>query len=152
MTAHGVDPTDHGGPVAVTRSVSLDLDPDAAWRLIGTAEGLASWLGRDVAVDLVPGGALRLHDDDGTRRSGTVTDVRPGRSVSFQWTDGEIASDVTITVAPGAEGCSRVTVTETARVGGGVMACADAGAAWDDRLLALELGALIGTPAFAALA
>lgn len=153
MNRVGTDDRDDEGPtVAVIRTVDLDLDPDAAWHLAGSAAGLGSWLGADVEVDLAPGGALHLRDDDGTRRTGTVTGVDPGRSVSFRWTDGEVASDVTITVDGGPEGRSRVTVTEVARTGGRLMACADAGAAWDGRLLALELGALTAAPAFAALA
>lgn len=140
-------------PATVTRSVDLDLDADAAWHLVGTADGLASWLGRDVEADPTPGGALRLRDDDGTDRAGTVTEVQPGRSLSFRWTDGDVTSDVTITVDGGEDGGSRVTVTEVAaRTGGRTMACADAGTAWDGRLLALELGALTVAPAFAALA
>lgn len=146
-------------PATVTRSVDLDLDADATWRLVGTAAGLASWLGRDVEADLDPGGALRLLDDDGTVRIGAVADVQPGRSLSFRWAvdgDGdETTSEVTIHVTGEDGGRTRVTVTETlapATAGGRTMACADAGTAWDGRLLGLELGALTAAPAFAALA
>jgi uncharacterized protein YndB with AHSA1/START domain len=141
-------------PATFTRSVDLDVDLDAAWRLVGTAAGLASWLGDDVHVDLAPGGALRLRDDDGTTRAGTVTAVRPGRELAFRWAGpGDDASAVTIRVDEGDDGRARVTVTEVlASSGGRALACADAGAAWDARLLGLELGALVATPAFAALA
>lgn len=72
-------------PVTVTRSVDLDLDVEGAWLLVGRADGLAAWLGHEVEVDLAPGGALRVRDDDGRARRGTVTAVAHRRSLTFTW-------------------------------------------------------------------
>lgn len=147
-------------PVRVTRTVHLDVDRDTAWRLIGTQDGLARWLGGDVVLDPTEGAALRVVGDDGATRTGRVLSVDEGRSLTFEWGDGDDErSTVTLTVegveavegadgADGALGASRVTVVEQ-RAGGSVAACADAGAAWDDRLVHLELGALVAVPAFA---
>ncbi len=133
----------------VTRSVRLDVDPEAAWRLIGTEEGLGLWLGGEVVLDPVVGAALRVVDDDGTARTGRVLDVDEGRRLTFAWEDDDgTASTVTLAVDPDEAGGSRVAVVEE-RAGGSVAACADAGAAWSHRLVHLELGALAGVPAFA---
>lgn len=137
----------------VVRTVRLAVDRDTAWGLVGTQDGLARWLGGDVVLDPSAGAALRVRDDDGVERVGRVIEVEPGRTLSFEWaTDDGDASTVTFTVdGDGDE--SRVTVVEEP-AGGSVTACADAGAAWDHRMLHLELGALAlrELPAFAALA
>lgn len=121
-------------PARVTRSVRLDLDREAAWDLVGTQAGLARWLGGEV------------------ERIGRVIDVEDGSRLAFAWaTDDGDASTVTLTVEDDGDG-SRVTVVEE-RAGGSVAACLDAGAAWDHRLLHLEVGALAlrSAPAFAGL-
>jgi uncharacterized protein YndB with AHSA1/START domain len=126
----------------VVRSVRLDLDRDAAWDLIGTEAGLGRWLGGDVSLDPTAGAALRVRDDDGVERVGRVLEVDDGRALTFEWagSDDE-ASTVTFTVTDDGDG-SRVTVVEE-RAGGSVAACLDAGAAWDDRMLHLEVGAMV---------
>jgi uncharacterized protein YndB with AHSA1/START domain len=125
----------------VVRSVRLDLDRDAAWDLIGTEAGLARWLGGDVTLDPTAGAALRVRDDDGVERVGRVLEVDDGRALSFEWAaDDEVASTVTFTVESDDEG-TRVTVVEE-RAGGSVAAFLDADAAWDHRMLHLEVGAL----------
>ena len=139
-------------PARVVRSVRLDLDRDAAWRLVGTTDGLARWLGADVHLDPSAGAALRVRDDDGVERRGRVVEVDDGRSLAFEWgTDDGTSSTVTLTVDDDGDG-SRVTVVEE-HAGGSMAACLDAGAAWDHRMLHLEVGALAlrRAPAFAAL-
>ena len=134
----------------VVRSVRLDVDRDAAWDLVGTRDGLARWLGGDVVLDPSAGAALRVRDDDGTERVGRVVEVDVGRTLSFEWaTDEGAASTVTVTVTDDGDG-SRVTVVEEP-AGGSVAACLDTGAAWDHRMLHLEVGALSlrAAPAFA---
>lgn len=138
-------------PSTVTRSVDLDAGVEQAWDLVGTTGGLAAWLGHDVEADLAPGGVLSLRDADGTPRTGTVTEVRPGEALTFRWAAEGEESTVTIRVDERDGGGSRVTVTEVA-AGARALACAEVGAAWDQRLLGLELGALVAVPAFAAVA
>lgn len=149
-------PDDAGA--AVRRRIGLDVDPDAAWELVGTADGLARWLGAEVELDATVGGALRVVDHDGTVRVGRVHEVDVGRRLSFEWADGEgRTSTVDLTVDGDGDGASRVTVVETAVAGGRLCARLDAGAseAWDERTFALEvagldrgllIGAAVGAP------
>lgn len=140
-------------PTRVVRSVRLDLDRDAAWDLVGTEAGLARWLGGEVRLDPSAGAALAVRDDDGVERVGRVVEVDAGRRLTFEWAgDDGAASTVTFTVTDDGEG-SRVTVVEEP-AGGSVAACLDAGAAWEHRMLHLEVGALSlrAAPAFAAMA
>lgn len=137
----------------VIRSVRLDLDRAAAWRLVGTEEGLARWLGGDVELDPSAGAALRVTDDDGVERVGRVVDVETGRRLAFEWAgDDGAASTVSFTLEDDGDG-SRVTVVEEP-AGGSIAACLDAGVAWDHRLLHLEVDVLSlrAAPAFAAFA
>jgi len=133
-------------PVEVVRSVVLGVSVDDAWELVGTEDGLARWLGADVCLVPEPGGAMAVRDDDGTERRGRVLDVQPGRTLTFEWEPGDgddERSSVTFTVDEADGGAARVTVVES-RAGGRVAACLDAGAAWDQRLLGLELDVLAG--------
>lgn len=134
----------------VVRTVRLDVDRDAAWDLVGTEAGLARWLGGEVRLDPSAGAALRVRDDEGVERVGRVVEVDAGRTLAFEWTtDDGAASTVTLTVDDDGDG-SRVTVVEEP-AGGSIAACLDAGAAWEHRMLHLEVGALSlrAAPAFA---
>ena len=134
----------------VVRTVHLDVDRDAAWDLVGTEAGLARWLGGAVHLDPSAGAALRVRDDEGVERVGRVVEVDAGRTLAFEWTtDDGTASTVTFTVDEDGDG-SRVTVVEEP-AGGSIAACLDAGAAWEHRMLHLEVGALAlrAAPAFA---
>lgn len=136
----------------VVRTAHLEVDEATAWDLVGSEVGLARWLGAEVEFDPTVGGALRLVDDDGTVRTGRVTDVDDGRSLSFTWAsedDPDAATTVTIAVG-GTDRGTAVTVVE-ARASGRPVARMDAGAAWDHRLLHLELGALAASPLAASL-
>ena len=158
-SAEAVPDADGDGGIAVRRHIGLDLDRDAAWELVGTADGLARWLGAEVALDPSEGGTLRVVEHDGTVRTGVVRGVEHGRRLSFEWTDVDgRTSTVDLTVDDAGDGTSRVSVVETAVAGGRTCARLDAGAAeaWDDRLLALEVagldrtllvGAAVGAPA-----
>ncbi|HEX7135471.1 MAG TPA: SRPBCC domain-containing protein [Iamia sp.] len=140
-------------PARVVRSVRLDVDRDEAWGLVGTAAGLSRWLGGDVELDPTAGAALRIRDEEGVERLGTVVEIDDGRALTFEWAaDDGATSTVTFTVDDDGEG-SRVTVVEE-HAGGSIAACLDAGAAWEHRMLHLEVGALSlrAAPAFATLA
>lgn len=137
----------------VVRSVRLDVDREAAWDLVGTEAGLARWLGGEIRLDPSAGASLRVRDDDGVERVGRVVEVDAGRALTFEWATADgAASTVTLTVDDDGDG-SRVTVVEEPLAGGSVAACLDAGAAWEHRMLHLEVGALAlrSAPAFAAL-
>ena len=147
---HLPDPDDTAGG-DVVRSVDLDCDADRAWALVATEDGLGRWLGGDVRLDPTVGGALGVRDDDGTVRVGRVLAAEEGRSLTFEWAPvGDRAARTTVTLTVegpdpdggGPGGTSRVTVVERPAGGARVAACLDAGAAWDQRLLGLELDVL----------
>ena len=136
--------------VMVHRSVTLDASPEEAWLLLTDPIEVAAWLGTPTEV----GGQLGLTEPDGTTRRLVVDEVAPGRRVGFTWwpsADPDAATHVTLTLTADGDGTT-LTVEEVlvARAGGGRCWIADAGAAWDRRLVDLELACLAGTGAFAA--
>ncbi len=99
---------------SVQREVSLDLDPEEVWELVGDADGLGTWLADEVDLDVVP-------DAEGTAREGDVVRevrverVEPGRELAFRWWprgDEGLGSSVVITVAP-SDGGTLLRVVET---------------------------------------
>src|SRR4051794_38578045 len=48
----------------IHRHLELDVDLDELWQLVTDPDELATWLGDEVELDPVPGGAGRLVDDD----------------------------------------------------------------------------------------
>ncbi len=131
----------------VHRTVSLDASPAEAWLLLTDPTEVAAWLGTPTEV----GGQLGLVEPDGTTRRLIIDELDPGRRVGFTWwpaADPEAASHVTLTLTADGDRTS-LTVEETpvARAGGGRCSIADAGVAWDERLVDLELRCLAGTGA-----
>ena len=100
----------------VRRTAELDCDAATLWHLVSAAEGLDTWLGEDVHLDLRVGGAGRLVDDDGVARDVRVTELIDGQRLAFTWwPDGDdgVTSDVVFTVEETDTG-SRLLITETA--------------------------------------
>jgi uncharacterized protein YndB with AHSA1/START domain len=121
----------------VRRSVTLDAATDEVWRLLTDADELAGWLGS------VDGDILR--ELDGTVRRFTVDEVVEGSRVALTWwreddaSSESTVSEVVFTLDETEEG-TRVTVEERAVLAGGRLC--QARAAWDDRLLGLEMTVL----------
>jgi len=149
----------------VRREVILDATADELWDLLTDPAELGGWLGDEVRLDPTPGGAASVLTDDGTVRHGRVVEAEAGRRLGFTWwpeDDERMASTVRFTIDQEG-GRTRLTVVETLpepsatlRNGSGrngaAKACslADAGAAWDDRLLGLEVRILArATPVLA---
>jgi uncharacterized protein YndB with AHSA1/START domain len=109
------------------QTITIDQARDEVWDLIGTADGLATWIGDEVDVDLVPGGAGRIVED-GQVRHVLVTEVDEGRRVSWHWSDedGEISS-VGIELIEIDPHATAIVVTEERDVGHGYRASARAG-------------------------
>jgi uncharacterized protein YndB with AHSA1/START domain len=96
----------------IEQHVDLDTDAEEAWRAISDRDELAAWFGGAVDVEIRPGEAGTIVDDDGVRHEVLITDVEEGRCVAWHWWDerGELSS-VEITVEP-AGGMTRVRVVE----------------------------------------
>ncbi len=128
------------GDVRVERSVVLDATVDDVWRAITDEAELSAWFGAEVSFDPRPGGAARFDEADGTVRHAAVEEVDDGHRLVWRWwTDEGTASRVALTVDRVDSG-TRLTVVEAGA--GPVLASARA-AAWDRRLLALELRSLV---------
>ena len=154
----------------VRREVVLDTTAEELWTLLTDPAELGGWLGDEVQLDPTPGGAASVLAGDGTVRHGRVVEAEAGRRLGFTWwpaDDERVASTVRFTIDQEGER-TRLTVVETLpepsaslRTGAGrkgsgrngaAKACslADAGAAWDDRLLGLEVRMLArATPVLA---
>jgi uncharacterized protein YndB with AHSA1/START domain len=116
----------------VRRTAELDCDAATLWHLVSAAEGLGTWLGEDVHLDLRVGGSGRLVDDDGAARDVRVTELIDGQRLAFTWWpagDDGASSDVVFTVEETDTG-SRLVVTETA---------ANALGSWETRVVSLWL-------------
>ncbi|GAA4041099.1 SRPBCC domain-containing protein [Nonomuraea soli] len=61
-------------PDRIERSVLLASTPEQVWAALTTCEGLSSWLGENVTIDLRPGGSAQL-----TVSSGRTVDMRVER-------------------------------------------------------------------------
>ena len=132
----------------ITRQVTLDIDPEAAWDLLTRPDDVEGWLGEEVVLDPTPGAAGSVRDHDGTQRHLVVEEVEEGQRLTWRWwTDGDdhATSHVEITVAPSGTG-ALVTVIERplprsldrtvmARAQAVALAAVDA---WAHRLLHLE--------------
>lgn len=142
----------------IRRTVDLDASADELWRLVSDPAELATWLGADVELALVPGATGRVTDLDGSVRRVVVDTCTDGtgverRQVGFTWwRDGDesTASIVTLTVErdpAGTDGRSRLTVVEqpVARAGGRTCQASVADVdAWERRLVGLELAVFTG--------
>ena len=118
--------------LTVRRTVDLDCTPAELWRIVTDPDELSAWLGRDVALELRPGGRGSLLDGD-TRRQLAVREVVEGERLGFTWwpdDDEGASSDVTFVVEPTGDR-SRLVITETAADAGGT--------SWDARLITLWL-------------
>lgn len=131
----------------VERTVVLDASPEDVWRAVSDEAELAEWFGGDVALDATPGGSGRFDEPGQATRHAVVEEVDEGRRLVWRWwtDDGAAPSRVELTVERVAGG-TRLTVVEApvapaASAGGGVRSAR--AAAWERRLLALELRSLV---------
>ena len=101
----------------IERTVVLPVEPDELWEALTDPEEVAVWFGGDVVWELEPGGRVHALDDEGDEREGCVEEIETGRRLRFSWWpvgDRSLASEVTYTVEPDAEG-SLLTVRERPR-------------------------------------
>lgn len=110
--AHMQEPQPDSQHPTVERAVDLDADPADVWRAISDPAQLAEWLGASVDVELRPGAAGTIVDDEGVRHAVLVTDVDAGKRIAWHWWDtfGELSS-VEISLEPTGD-ATRVRVVE----------------------------------------
>jgi uncharacterized protein YndB with AHSA1/START domain len=125
----------------IRRSVEFDLDADQLWSLLADPDELATWLGDRVDIDLVPGGAGRVVDDD-VERDLLVEQVVDGERIAWRWwrrDDPGSASHVELVIAP-RPGGTRLDIVETL-IAPPVSALALDGVRWDLRATLMAIGA-----------
>jgi uncharacterized protein YndB with AHSA1/START domain len=98
---------------AIRRETILDAPRDEVWALVGSPEGLATWLADEVALEAVAEGASGTVVEDGAQRRVTIEEVEDGRRVALSWCgeDGE-PSLVELTLDDDGERRTRMVVVE----------------------------------------
>jgi len=97
---------------AIEREITLPVPPEEAWELVTDRDHLRRWLAPEVDIDMRRGGDVRIVEDDGEERTGTVELVDAPNRLRFVWeTEGDELTVVEITVSPD-EGGSRIAITE----------------------------------------
>jgi uncharacterized protein YndB with AHSA1/START domain len=117
---------------AVTRTVTLEADPDRVWDHLADPDRLGDWFGGPAELDLRPGGLGRMELPDGDR-SVLVTEVEPGVHLSWLWwrEDGSTSAvDLTL--------CRAGELTELTIVEQAVLAAPAAGSASASARLAVR--------------
>ena len=69
----------------IRRQVVMPVSPDRLWLALTDPEQMSGWFGARVEWELREGAPAHFYDEDGTRRSGRVEHVRPGRHLRFRW-------------------------------------------------------------------
>ena len=97
---------------AVRRETFLPVPRYAAWRALGDAAGLKSWLADEVALDIQAGAEGRLRWRSGEERLALVEEVQEHERVVLRWREpGGEASLVELTLYD-APGGTRLVVVE----------------------------------------
>jgi uncharacterized protein YndB with AHSA1/START domain len=97
----------------VTRETTVPAPPERAWKSLTDPELLSEWLGEPLALELEPGGELRLRLADGEERDGWIEEVDAPRRLAFWWArDGEDATRVEVELDEAEDG-TRVRITES---------------------------------------
>ena len=134
-------------PDRIERTVEIAHPPARVWAALTTAEGLSSWFGHEVTIDLRPGGAAMMKWDHGHTADMRVERVEEPTVFGYTWHVYGLPDDdprrtyVEFTLAP-TEAGTRLTVTES----GFAQLAADAHAtAFDGNVKgwASELGELV---------
>jgi uncharacterized protein YndB with AHSA1/START domain len=75
-----------GFPDRIERTVELAHPPDKVWAALTTAEGLSSWFGDEVTIDLRPGGTAEMRwIKEGFTAHMRVERVEPPAVFGYTW-------------------------------------------------------------------
>ena len=74
-----------GFPDRIERTLDVAHPPQRVWAALTTAEGLASWFGQEVTIDLRPGGSLKMSWSDGPTGHMRVERVEEPTVFGFTW-------------------------------------------------------------------
>jgi uncharacterized protein YndB with AHSA1/START domain len=98
---------------AVTRTITLDAEPEEVWEHLSDPDSLGAWLGGRAEIDLRPGGLGCMDLPDGSR-SVLVTEVEECSRLSWLWwrEDGT-TSAVEVTLTPDGDTTELTIVEQT---------------------------------------
>jgi uncharacterized protein YndB with AHSA1/START domain len=105
-------------PDRIERVVEIGHPPAKVWAALTTAEGLASWFGNEVTMDLRPGGSAQMKFSSGHTADMRVERVEEPAVFGFTWHIFGLPDDdprrtyVEFTLEPVGAG-TRLTVVET---------------------------------------
>ena len=105
-------------PDRIERTVEIAHPPAKVWAALTTAEGLSSWFGQQVTIDLRPGGPAQMKWDSGHTALMRVERVEEPTVFGYTWHIEDMPEDdprrtyVEFTLEP-ADGGTRLTVVET---------------------------------------
>jgi uncharacterized protein YndB with AHSA1/START domain len=74
-----------GFPDRIERTLDVAHPPQRVWAALTTAEGLASWFGQQVTIDLRPGGSLKMGWSNGPTEHMRVERVEEPTVFGFTW-------------------------------------------------------------------
>lgn len=98
--------------LAVRREVVLPVDRETAWSAIQDAEGLATWLADEVALEIEVGAEGWLRWQDGESRRVIVQEVEPRRRVVLRWSEDDGPETIVELVLDDVPGGTRLVVLE----------------------------------------
>ena len=105
-------------PDRIERVVEIAHPPAKVWAALTTAEGLGSWFGQQVRIDLRPGGSAQMTWDHGHRAEMRIERVEEPAVFGFTWHIYGLPDDdprrtyVEFTLEPAGAG-TRLTVVES---------------------------------------
>lgn len=100
--------------LSIERSTDLDIDVEALWTLLSTADGWCSWLVDHAEITIAPD-AIGTATTDGVERSVRIESVVTGRGIGFSWWDRDdpsTASNVQLEIVELPHGRSHLDITE----------------------------------------
>jgi uncharacterized protein YndB with AHSA1/START domain len=74
-----------GFPDRIERTVEIAHPPAKVWAALTTAEGLSAWFGKEVSIDLHPGGSARMRFDNGYTVGMRVERVEEPTVFGYTW-------------------------------------------------------------------
>jgi uncharacterized protein YndB with AHSA1/START domain len=77
--------TETGDQAVVERETVLACTPDEAWRWWTEPERLVRWMGSTAAIDLRPGGAIRIAYGNGAVMAGEIVHLDPPSALDLTW-------------------------------------------------------------------
>jgi uncharacterized protein YndB with AHSA1/START domain len=110
----GISGISEGDDVSIERSTDLDLDVEALWALLSTADGWSSWLVDHAEIAIEPD-AIGTAVTDGVERSVRIESVVVGHGIGFTWwdrRDPSTASYVQLDLVELPHGRSHLDITE----------------------------------------